>query len=87
MKFQNLNTCLSQGNGFSFDIPSRAKGNQMYVAELDRIVLKDTISKRPFSSTQVSDCGIATPAMITQGITKGSGSGKRGETQRWVEVK
>lgn len=24
----------------------------MYVAELDRIVLKDTISKRPFASTQ-----------------------------------
>ena len=25
---------------------------QMYVAELDRIVLKDSITKRPFSSTQ-----------------------------------
>ena len=53
---QNLHSCMTQGNGFSFDIPSRAKGNQMYVAELDRIVLKDSISKRPFSSTQVLGC-------------------------------
>ncbi|WIA17428.1 hypothetical protein OEZ85_014279 [Tetradesmus obliquus] len=40
------------GNGYSFDIPSRAKGNQLYVPELDRIVLKDTVSKRPFASSQ-----------------------------------
>lgn len=40
------------GNGFAYDIPSRAKGNQLYVPELDRIVLKDSISKRPFASTQ-----------------------------------
>lgn len=96
---------ILEGNGFAFDVPSRAKGNQvgfyahwqfssqgfcfvrndnafsslvllfftsigidagsectdasllsslmqMYVAELDRIVLKDTTSKRPFASTQ-----------------------------------
>jgi hypothetical protein len=40
------------GNGFAYDIPSRAKGNQLYVPELDRIVLKDSTSKRPFASTQ-----------------------------------
>lgn len=40
------------GNGFSFDIPSRGKANQLYVPELDRIVLKDSISKRPFGNTQ-----------------------------------
>jgi meiotic recombination protein SPO11 len=27
-------------------------GNQLYVPELDRIVLKDTIAKRPFASSQ-----------------------------------
>ncbi|GAX82612.1 hypothetical protein CEUSTIGMA_g10038.t1 [Chlamydomonas eustigma] len=47
-----ISASILEGNGFSFDIPSRAKGNQMYVPELDRIVLKDSISKRPFSSTQ-----------------------------------
>lgn len=40
------------GSGFAYDIPSRAKGNQLYVPELDRIVLKDSTSKRPFASTQ-----------------------------------
>ena len=39
------------GHGFSYAIPSRAKGNQLYVPELDRIVLKDTASARPFAST------------------------------------
>jgi hypothetical protein len=43
---------IMAGNGFAYDIPSRAKGNQLYVPELDRIVLKDSISKRPFASTQ-----------------------------------
>eukprot|EP00775_Hariotina_reticulata_P004035 gene4035-4282_t len=43
---------ILQGNGFSYDIPSRSKGNQLYVPELDRIVLKDSTSKRPFASTQ-----------------------------------
>ncbi|EFJ51555.1 hypothetical protein VOLCADRAFT_103453 [Volvox carteri f. nagariensis] len=42
---------IMDGEGFSFDIPSRAKGNQMYVPELDRIVLRDTVSKRPFANT------------------------------------
>lgn len=31
---------ILQGNGFGYDVPSRAKGNQLYVPELDRIVLK-----------------------------------------------
>lgn len=43
---------IMAGNGFAYDIPSRAKGNQLYVPELDRIVLKDSTSKRPFASTQ-----------------------------------
>mmetsp|Transcript_30984 Transcript_30984/g.68686 ORF Transcript_30984/g.68686 Transcript_30984/m.68686 type:complete len:419 (-) Transcript_30984:718-1974(-) len=43
---------ILKGEGFSFDVPSRAKGNQVYVPELDRIVLRDSVSKRPFASTQ-----------------------------------
>ena len=42
---------ILQGNGFSFDVPSRTKNNQLYVAELDRIVLKDASSRRQFAST------------------------------------
>lgn len=43
---------IMKGQGFEFDIPSRAKQNQMYVPELDRIVLRDSVSKRTFASTQ-----------------------------------
>lgn len=39
------------GDGFAYDVPSRTKNNQMYIKELDRIVLKDSSSKRPFAST------------------------------------
>lgn len=38
------------GNGFSFQVPSRASTNQLYVPELDRIVLKDKISSRPYAN-------------------------------------
>lgn len=36
------------GRGFHFDVPSRARSNQQYVPELDRIVLKDSIKQRHF---------------------------------------
>ncbi|KAG2494044.1 hypothetical protein HYH03_007690 [Edaphochlamys debaryana] len=42
---------IMEGEGFAFDVPSRAKGNQMYVPELDRIVLRESTSKRPFANT------------------------------------
>ena len=42
---------ILRGEGFSYAVPSRAKGNQLYVPELDRIVLKDSTSSRPFAST------------------------------------
>jgi meiotic recombination protein SPO11 len=45
-------TTIVAGDGFAFDIPSRAKGNQMYVGELDRIVLREAMSKRHFANTQ-----------------------------------
>lgn len=51
------------GHGFSYAVPSRAKGNQLYVPELDRIVLKDSASARPFASTSTCRkvCGPPTP--------------------------
>ena len=42
-----------EGEGYSFDVPTRSKSNQMYVPELDRIVLmKASTHKRPFASVQ-----------------------------------
>ncbi|KAM0953250.1 putative DNA topoisomerase (ATP-hydrolyzing) [Dioscorea sansibarensis] len=41
---------ILSGNGFSFSIPSRSSSNQLYLPELDRIVLKDKTSSRPFAS-------------------------------------
>lgn len=43
---------ILRGDGFGYDVPSRAKGNQVYVPELDRIVLKDASSFRAFASMQ-----------------------------------
>eukprot|EP00850_Spirogloea_muscicola_P020434 SM000216S06560 [mRNA] locus=s216:227398:229440:+ [translate_table: standard] len=41
---------ILDGSGFGFDVPSRTTANQMYVPELDRIVLKDKTSWRAFAS-------------------------------------
>ncbi|KAE8720345.1 DNA topoisomerase 6 subunit A [Hibiscus syriacus] len=40
---------ILSGQGFSFTVPSRSSTNQLYVPELDRIVLKDKSTVRPFS--------------------------------------
>mmetsp|Transcript_23331 Transcript_23331/g.73006 ORF Transcript_23331/g.73006 Transcript_23331/m.73006 type:complete len:421 (+) Transcript_23331:222-1484(+) len=42
---------ILKGNGFAYTIPSRSAGNQLYVPELDRIVLKDKVTVRPFANT------------------------------------
>jgi meiotic recombination protein SPO11 len=39
------------GEGFRFVVPTRSASNQMYVEELDRIVLKDKVSQRVFANT------------------------------------
>jgi len=39
------------GKGFTFSVPNRGASNQLYVPELDRIVLRDRRSVRPFVST------------------------------------
>ncbi|KAH7866560.1 hypothetical protein Vadar_021983 [Vaccinium darrowii] len=41
---------IISGNGFSFSVPSRSAANQLYVPQLDRIVLKDKASVRPYSA-------------------------------------
>lgn len=45
----NVTRSILSGAGFSFDVPSRSAANQLYVPELDRIVLKDKISLRPYA--------------------------------------
>ena len=52
------------GDGFSFDVPSRAKGNQLYVPQLDRIVLKDSTSSRPFASTATCRKAVITARIL-----------------------
>ncbi|KAJ0987700.1 hypothetical protein J5N97_006056 [Dioscorea zingiberensis] len=41
---------ILSGRGFSFSIPSRSSSNQLYLPELDRIVLKDKTSSRAFAN-------------------------------------
>mmetsp|Transcript_18099 Transcript_18099/g.31020 ORF Transcript_18099/g.31020 Transcript_18099/m.31020 type:complete len:438 (-) Transcript_18099:559-1872(-) len=43
---------IMQEQGFEYEVPSRTKTNQVYVPELDRIVLKDMAGKRQFANTQ-----------------------------------
>ena len=52
------------GEGFSYEVPSRAKGNQLYVQELDRIVLKDSKSHRPFASTATCRKAVITTRIL-----------------------
>lgn len=56
---------MSTGNGFTFDVPSRAKGNQAYVPELDRIVLKDNISKRAFANLSTGKKAVVTARILS----------------------
>ena len=42
---------ILEGHGFAYAVPNRGASNQMYIAELDRIVLRDKLSVRPFVGT------------------------------------
>ncbi|KAI8112309.1 hypothetical protein M9434_003632 [Picochlorum sp. BPE23] len=42
---------ILKGEGFTYALPNRSKANQLYVPELDRIVLKDSVSYRQFANT------------------------------------
>ncbi len=55
---------ILRGDGFHFDIPSRGKSNQLYVPELDRIVLKDSLSQRPFASTATCRKAVITARIL-----------------------
>ena len=46
---QTVSSILA-GNGFTYVVPSRASSNQLYVNEIDRIVLTDKVSQRVFAS-------------------------------------
>ncbi len=62
------------GNSFKFDVPSRAAGNQHYVPELDRIVLKQNTSERSFANvSQVRKTAIMTRvlSLVHEVTTKG----------------
>lgn len=42
---------IMKGEGFRYVVPTRSASNQLYVEELDRIVLKDKTSVRAFANT------------------------------------
>lgn len=46
----SLTKSILNNNGFAFNVPSRASSNHLYIPELDRIVLKDKASLRPFAA-------------------------------------
>ena len=48
--FARTAATILNGDGYAFSVPSRAAGNQLYVPELDRIVLKDKKTERNFGS-------------------------------------
>lgn len=53
-----------RGQGFTYTLPSRAKGNQLYVPELDRIVLKDSQSHRAFANTATCRKAVITTRIL-----------------------
>ena len=41
---------ILRGESFEYTVPTRSAANQLYVPELDRIVLADKVSSRPFTN-------------------------------------
>ena len=48
--FLLITDSILASEGFSFDIPVRSGTNQLYVPELNRIVLRDRVNRREFAS-------------------------------------
>ena len=72
--FLKCTESILAGNSFKFDVPSRAAGNQHYVPELDRIVLKQNTSERSFANvSQVRKTAIMTRvlSLVHEVTTKG----------------
>ncbi|CAL8165043.1 unnamed protein product [Prunus armeniaca] len=57
---------ILDGNGFAFEVPSRAAANQLYVPELDRIMLKDKTSLRRPQGHHHSSSSPADPPALPQ---------------------
>ena len=57
-------TSIMEGNGFEYAVPSRTKANQMYVPALDRIVLRDSASARPFAATSTCRKAVITTRIL-----------------------
>lgn len=55
---------ILQGAGFSFDIPNRSRANQLYVPELDRLVLRDAVSARPFANSATCRKAVVTARIL-----------------------
>ena len=65
---------IMRGESFKFDVPSRSASNQRYVAELDRIVLRENSSERSFTNVgQVRKTAIMTRvfSLVHEVVTKG----------------
>ncbi|KAA0171224.1 hypothetical protein FNF28_00989 [Cafeteria roenbergensis] len=62
--FADAADSILRGQGLHFEVPNRTATNQLYVPELDRIVLKSKTSTRSFDSTaQVRKTAIMTRVM------------------------
>lgn len=55
---------ILRGAGFSYAVPNRSKGNQLFVPELDRIVLKASASQRAFASTATCRKSVITTRIL-----------------------
>ncbi|KAI7843532.1 hypothetical protein COHA_002774 [Chlorella ohadii] len=55
---------ILRGEGFTYTLPNRSKGNQLYVPELDRIVLKDSMSHRAFANTATCRKAVITTRIL-----------------------
>ena len=57
-------TSILAGDGFSYTLPNRSKMNQLYIPELDRIVLKDSSSQRNFANTATCRKSVVTTRIL-----------------------
>ena len=55
---------ILNGDGFTYDIPSRGRANQQYIPELDRIVLKDSKAPRTFASVKTCRSAVITTRIL-----------------------
>ncbi len=55
---------ILNGEGFTYDIPSRGRANQQYIPELDRIVLKDSKAPRTFASVKTCRSAVITTRIL-----------------------